>query len=150
MSVNAIGTSYQNQRTVPTATVGTEQEKPGGVTEIKQLNSEIKKAESEIKETAKEVQKAVVESIGGSSEKVQLLQTKIQMEQQTILMKQMEIKEIEFPSKSAEERASADTVAQLRADQYVSGEDTSGEPDNVYRLEEKDGTRTIVFNRPES
>lgn len=150
MSVNAIGPSYQNQRLVPIATVGTEQEKTGGVTEINQLNAEIKQAESEIKETAKEAQKAVGESSGGSSEKVQMLQNKIQMQQQAILMKQMEIKEMEAPLKSAAERVSADTVAQPRADQYVAGKDTASEPENVYHMEEKDGTRTIVFNRPEN
>lgn len=150
MGVTAIGPSYQNQRSVPAATVGTEQENPGGISEINKLNSEIKQAESEMKETAKEVQKAVGESIGGSSEKVQMLQNKMQMQQQAVLMKQMKIKEIESPSKATTERASADTITQPRVDQYVAGEDASSTPDNVYRLEEKDGIRSIVFNRPEN
>lgn len=149
MSVDAIGQSYPNQTRVPPATVGAEQEQPGSSAEISKLSAEIKQAESVIKETAKEVQKAVSESVGGSSEKVQLLQNKIQMQQQTILMKQMKIKEMELPSKAAAVQPSVNRDTPPRVDRYVGGQDRADEPDNVYRMEEKDGTRTIVFNRPE-
>lgn len=64
-------------------------------------------------------------------------------------MRQMEIKEIESPSKTAAQQTPVNPVVRPRLDLYVTGEDTSGKPDNVYRIEENDGTRTIVFNRPE-
>lgn len=150
MSVNAIGSSSQNQTRLPAETLDTKQEKSNDYVEINQLKGEIKQAESEMKETAKEVQKAVGESPGGASEKVQMLQNKMQLQQQAILMTQMKIKEIESPSKAVTEQLSADTAVRPRVDQYVAGEDVKNEPDNVYRVEEEDGMRTIVFNRPEN
>lgn len=148
MSISAIGSNYQNQRYVPATAVGTEQKQPGGISEINKLNAEIKKAESEMKETAKEVQKAVGQSVGGSSEKVQMLQNKIQMQQQAILTKQLKIKDIEDPTKATTKQVSAEPVATPRFDRYAARNDASGQPDNVYRLEEKDGAQNIVFNRP--
>lgn len=145
MGVNAIGASYQSPTRTPAQEAGAETEKPGGSSEISKLNAEIEKAESELKETAKEVQQAVGESIGGSSEKVQLLHNKMQMQQQAILMKQLKIKEIEAPSKPAENQA----AARPRLDRYVAGENAPKEPASVYRLGEKDSARTVIFPRPE-
>lgn len=150
MSVNAVSSSYQNQTKAPAAAVGTKQGKTDGNAEINKLNAEIKQTESELKKTAKEVQKAVGDSAGGSSEQVQLLQNKMQMQQQAISMKQIKIKKIESPSKSTAEQAEGNMSVRAKVDQYIAGEDTSSKPDNVYRLEEKDGKRTIIFNRPKS
>lgn len=151
MSINAIGPSYQNQRPMPTTSVGTEQEKPNGSTEINQLKAEIEQAEAEMKETAKEVQKAVGESIGGSSEKVQMLQNKVQMQQQTILMKQMEIKEMEAPSKAATEQTSVSGIkdGHPRFDEYVKNDKVvSGA--GIYSVErDENGNPVVVFENPE-
>lgn len=151
MSINAISPSYQNQRPMPTTSVGTEQEKPNGSTEINQLKAEIEQAEAEMKETAKEVQKAVGESIGGSSEKVQMLQNKVQMQQQTILMKQMEIKEMEAPSKAATEQTSVSGIkdGHPRFDEYVKNDKVvSGA--GIYSVErDENGNPVVVFENPE-
>lgn len=121
----------------------------GRESEISKLNAEIKEAEAKIRETMKEVQKAIEESIGGSSDQAQMLQSKLLMQQQVITIKQMQVKEIESPPKNIAGPTPTDTSICSRFDQLVLKEEEAKEPDNVYRLEENDGTLKIIFNRPE-
>ncbi len=150
MSISAIGPNYQNQMGLAGTTAGEEGKRPDASTEISRLNTEIQKAESEMKGTMKDLQSAVGKGKGGSSEKVQILQNKVQMQQQTILMKQLKVKELESPQKPAAQQAPANAAGRPRVDRYTPGEDISGQPDNVYRVEKRNGEQTILFNRPEN
>ena len=147
MSINAIGAGVQNQTKLPTPAIEKAQHSAGDPSQVSQLNAEIEQAEAEIKETMKEVQKAVAESVGGGSEKAQMLQNKILMQQQEIMTKQLQIKEIESPKDATSKQVSSATETRQRFDRYEAGQADEKAPDNVYRLEEKDGTRQIVFNR---
>lgn len=149
MSVNAIGTGYQNQAKLPTPAIENERQNPQDASQVSKLNAEIKQAEAEMQETLKEVQKAVKESIGGSSEKVQILQSKLLMQQQEIMTKQMQIKKIESPKDSTTEQVSSVMDARPKFDRYVTEQEDFHVPDNMYHLEVKDGMRQIIFNRPE-
>lgn len=148
MDVKPIAAAYPKPTPAPVAADKETKKKNGEDSKVTQLNADIKQAEAEIKETLKEVQKAVEESNGGSSEKAQLLQSKILMQQQEITMKQVELKEIESPEKSTTKNISENIKTYSRFDEFIASKDNAEEADNVYRLEEKDGTRKIIFNRP--
>lgn len=152
MSIHAISPSNQPPMKMPAAMTCAskrqETKTPKDNAEISKLNTEIRQTKAEIKETLKEVQKATDESVSGSSEKAQMLQSKMLMQQQTVMTKQMQLKEIEAPEKSSPEQASA-PVTRPVFDLYYSEKDTPKVPDNIYRLEAKDDSLQIIFNRPE-
>lgn len=149
MSVSAIVGGCQNQAKLPADAIGKEKQNPGDASQVNKLNAEIKEAEAEVKETLKEVQKAAEESIGGKSDKAQILQSKLLMQQQEIMTKQMQVKELEAPKDAAAGQIMSVTDARPRFDRYAAEQEDANAPDNVYRLEEKDGTRQIIFKRPE-
>lgn len=146
MDVNPVNAVYQQPKPVPAVTENETKGYSGGEAEISKLNAEITKVEDEIKETMKEVQKATAEDIGGASEKGQLLQSKILMQQQTITIKQMQIKEIESPKELTSDSETTNSGTRFKFDRLIIHGDDAEEFDNVYRLEEKDGMRKIIFN----
>lgn len=149
MSINAIGAGCQNQAKLPTPIIEETQQTPRDPSEVSKLNAEIKQTEAEMKETMKEVQKAATESMDGGSEKAQMLQSKILMQQQEIMTKQLQIKEMESPKDPNTEQVLSAIEARPRFDRYEAEKEGERLSDHVYRLEEKDGTRQIIFNREE-
>lgn len=118
MDVMPIGAFRSNP--VAMKTPPEETKKPGGHSEISQLETEIEKEEEKLKETMKQVQKAATESLTGSSQEAQLLQGIMLMQQQSIAIKQMQIKEIKSPSESKAEQIKAAADTRPRFDRFIS------------------------------
>lgn len=148
MGIQSINTSNQNHDF--SASKVETPKKTENNSAITKLNTQIKQKETALKQLVRDAQAAAAEGPGGTSEKAQLLQNKIAMQQQQIALMQMQVRELTADKEPTNEKSSMTVNNRSRFDKFERSEERGEtQPNNIYRIEEKDGTRKIVFNRHE-